>query len=59
VLLHRQFDVMLLVSGARKLHEPPVTRLINDGVGDEAVGTLSGQNTLKVFSLLHQVYPPR
>ena len=50
---------MLLVSGARKLHEPPVTRLINDGVGDEAVGTLSGQNTLKVFSLLHQVYPPR
>jgi hypothetical protein len=56
VLPHRQFDVMLLASGARHLHAP---RLINDGVDDEKVGAPSGQNVLKPFTLLHQVFPPR
>jgi hypothetical protein len=49
---------MYLASGARNLEALQVPHLINDGVGNEVVGVLFGQNILKPFTLLRQVFAP-
>ncbi len=49
---------MYLASGAKYHEALLVPRLINNGVGNEVVGAPPGQNILKPFTLLHQVFVP-
>jgi hypothetical protein len=58
VLPQRHFVVMYLASGAKYHEALLVPRLINNGVGNEVVGAPPGQNILKPFTLLHQVFAP-